>query len=74
MSVEPLAVDAAELAIMLRVSLRTIRTHDTLGKLPRAVRFGRCKRWDVGEIKSWIAVGAPDRSAWEARKALNRAH
>ncbi|MEK6675135.1 MAG: hypothetical protein AABZ47_05695 [Planctomycetota bacterium] len=66
--VEPLAVDAKALAGLIGISVRTIRTHDAGGKLPRGVRIGGRKVWIVDEIKRWLESGAPNRATWEAMK------
>ena len=67
---EAIAVDARSLGRMLGLSLRTIRAMDAGGKLPRPVKLnGHSVRWVVSEIEAWLAVGAPDRSAWEALRA-----
>lgn len=65
---EPLAVSAKNLAILLGLGLRTIRTMDASGKLPRPIRLGGRLVWSVEEIRAWLAAGAPDRRAWESRK------
>ena len=64
---KPLAVDAKVLAKMLGISVRTVRSMDCAGKLPRPVKLnGRSVRWPVVEIEAWLAAGAPDRNQWEA--------
>ncbi|MEK6676612.1 MAG: hypothetical protein AABZ47_13290 [Planctomycetota bacterium] len=68
-ALEPLAVDAKALAALIGISVRTVRTHDAGGKLPRGIKIGGRKVWIVDEIKRWLVAGAPDRVAWEARKA-----
>ena len=64
----PLAVDANGLARLLSSGLRTIRTWDAAGLIPRPHRVGRRVLWNVREIRRWIAAGMPDRQAWEASK------
>ena len=64
----PLCVDRAGLALMLRVSPRTIRRMDDSGKLPEPVMLLGCKRWSVVEIEAWIAAGAPPRSQWRSAR------
>jgi hypothetical protein len=61
-----LCVDREGLALLLRVSGRTIRRLDDAGKLPRALMFGACKRWPVEEIQRWLREGAPARKQWDA--------
>jgi prophage regulatory protein len=68
----PLVADAAALAPLLTVGVRTIRTWDSSGKLPRPLRISGRVVWLLDEIRDWLAAGAPDRSTWEARKALSR--
>lgn len=69
---EPLAVDAKALARMLCAGVRTIRTWDAAGKLPRPVRIGGRLLWSVEEIRTWLTAGAPDRQTWEARKRASK--
>ena len=60
-----LAVDAAELAKLLNVSLRHVNALNASGRLPRPIRLGRSVRWPRAELVAWIAAGAPSREAWE---------
>lgn len=70
----PLAIDAKHLAPMLCVSVRTIRTMDSAGKLPKPVRLnGRAVRWIVSEIAAWLRADCPDRGAWEAVRQNRKA-
>ncbi len=70
-TLEPLAVSAQQLARMLGMSVRTIRTMNAKGTLLRPVRLnGRSVRWVLDGpqgIRAWLAAGAPDRSEFEAR-------
>jgi predicted DNA-binding transcriptional regulator AlpA len=64
--VDPLAVDASRLAAMLSVSLRTIRSLDASGRIPRGIVLGgRRKVWSLESIKRWLAEGAPSRKDFE---------
>ena len=65
----PLVVGAKELAGLLRIGLRTLRTMDAAGRLPKPVRIGHSVRWSLEEIRAWLAAGAPNRDEWEARKS-----
>ena len=67
-----LVYNTKALAQLLGVSIRHIHRMDTAGKLPRAVRFGRAKRWRVQEIHKWLDHGAPPRKEWEALKTATR--
>ena len=63
----PLAVDAKTLSKMLGLSVRTIRSMNTRGKLPKPVRLsGHSIRWIVSEVEAWLEAGCPDRDAWES--------
>ena len=68
LTIEPLLVDAQQLALMIGLSLRTIRRMDAAGRLPRPVRIGNCTRWRVSEIRAWSEAGCPDRAAWEQQR------
>lgn len=73
-TVEPLAVSAQQLARMLDLSVRTIRSMDAAGKLPKPVRLnGHAVRWVVAELESWLAAQSPDRTVWEALKHNGKA-
>jgi predicted DNA-binding transcriptional regulator AlpA len=65
---QALAVDARQLGAMLGLSVRTIRTMDAGGKLPRPIRLNGSVRWVVTEIQAWLLAGAPSRPDWEALK------
>ena len=62
----PLAVSALGLGRMLGLSVRTIRSMDSGGKLPKPIRLNNSSvRWIVSEIEAWVTAGAPDRTTWE---------
>ena len=50
------------------VCLRTWRTWDAAGLIPRPVRVGRSVFWRKTELDQWIAAGCPRRDVWEAGK------
>lgn len=68
----PLVVDARRLAKLLCAGIRTVRTWDAAGRLPKPLRIGGRVVWRVDEIRAWLAAGAPNRDEWEARKAASR--
>jgi prophage regulatory protein len=68
----PLVADAAALAILLTLSVRTIRTLDAAGKIPAPIRLGGRVVWLLDEIRAWLAAGAPDRKTWQARREAAR--
>jgi predicted DNA-binding transcriptional regulator AlpA len=63
----PLLNNAREAARLCGRSLRTWRTWDALGLIPRPVRIGRNTLWRADELREWIAAGCPRRTEWEAR-------
>lgn len=65
----PIAVDAACLAQMLGLSVRTIRRLDAAGKLPRPIKIGGAVRWRRAEIELWLEADCPDRQRWESVRA-----
>jgi len=73
---EQLAVSAQQLAPMLGLSVRTVRTMDSAGRLPHPVKLnGHAVRWVLDGpmgIRAWLAAGAPDRSEFEARVNAKR--
>jgi hypothetical protein len=72
LNVEPpsalLMVTAKTAAPLCDKSLRTWRSWDASGLVPRPVRIGRSKLWSVGELRRWVAAGCPCRTEWEVRK------
>jgi predicted DNA-binding transcriptional regulator AlpA len=64
----PLLLTAKQAAAMCGKSLRTWRTWDAAGWIPRPVRIGRSTLWRVDELREWIAAGCPRRAEWEARQ------
>lgn len=65
---DTLLVTAKQAAVMCGKSLRTWRTWDAAGWIPRPVRIGRSTLWRIDELREWIAAGCPRRAEWEARK------
>ena len=48
-------LSAAELANLLGVSLRSIRSWELLGKLPPPVRVGRLKKWKKATVEHHLS-------------------
>ena len=64
----PLLLVASEAAAMCRLSLRTWRSLDYTGRIPRAIRLGHSTRWRADELRAWIAADCPRRNEWEVQK------
>jgi predicted DNA-binding transcriptional regulator AlpA len=61
----PWLLTAAEAAAQCRTSVRTWRSWDASGRVPRPIRIGRAKLWRPLELADWIAAGCPPQAAWE---------
>jgi predicted DNA-binding transcriptional regulator AlpA len=68
----PLVADAKRLARLLGCGLRTVRTWDAAGKLPKPIRIGGRVLWYLPEIRSWIECGSPSRETWERIKPTSK--
>jgi predicted DNA-binding transcriptional regulator AlpA len=64
----PLLLSAKAAAALCGKSLRTWRTWDAAGLIPRPIRIGRSTLWRADELRAWIAAGCPRRSEWEIRR------
>ncbi len=64
----PMLLTAREAARLCGKSLRTWRTWDAGGLIPRPVRIRRSTLWRAKELRLWIAADCPPRHIWEARK------
>lgn len=71
---QPVALDAQGVALLLGFSRSFVRKLDRSARLPRPVRIGRRCVWSREEIERWFAAGAPCRVTWETlRKEFDRA-
>ncbi len=65
---DPLLVTAKKAADICGKSLRTWRTWDSAGLIPRPVRIGRSTLWRLDELREWVTAGCPRREEWEVRQ------
>ena len=65
---DKLLVTAKQAAAMCGKSLRTWRSWDAAGWIPRPVRIGRSTLWRADELRKWVVAGCPRRQEWEARQ------
>jgi predicted DNA-binding transcriptional regulator AlpA len=70
--VPALLVTARVAAQMCGKSLRTWRTWDAAGRIPRPVRIGRSTLWRVDELRAWVAAACPCRHQWESRPKTSK--
>jgi predicted DNA-binding transcriptional regulator AlpA len=62
-----LLVTARQASAACGKSLRTWRTWDSAGWIPRPVRIGRSTLWRADELREWVKAGCPRRAEWETR-------
>jgi hypothetical protein len=62
---ERLALTGEESAATFALSHRFWDALDSAGKVPRALKFGRSKRWSVETLREWTRLGCPCRSEFE---------
>ena len=70
----PLLLNARQAAALCGKSLRTWRSWDAAGVVPRPVRIRRCALWRADELRAWIAAGCPDRQQWEQNSSETGHH
>ena len=63
----PLLLTARKAAAICGKSLRTWRTWDSAGLIPKPIRICRSTLWRAKELEKWVAAGCPRREEWEAR-------
>jgi hypothetical protein len=66
--VRPGLLRARAAAAWADVGLRTWRTWDAGGLIPRPLRVGGCVLWSLSELRSWRDAGCPRRAEWEAQR------
>ena len=69
MDPDPVLVTAREAAKMLAVSERTLWTLADSGALPRVPIGPRCYRYDVADLRTWIAARKAEAAAERAARA-----
>lgn len=47
-------IKARELANILGVTISTVYNLENAGQLPQSVKFGKSRRWDVDEVRSFL--------------------
>ncbi|MBN1345991.1 MAG: hypothetical protein JXQ73_25105 [Phycisphaerae bacterium] len=65
---EPELLRPADMAMLLRVSVRQLWRMQCGGKLPRPCELGKSRkafRWRRREIQRWVDAGMPPRAQWE---------
>jgi predicted DNA-binding transcriptional regulator AlpA len=63
---ERLALAAKDAAALLGISRAQLWKLHAAGKLPQPVYLGsKAPRWRAGELRDWLAAGAPDRTTWQ---------
>jgi predicted DNA-binding transcriptional regulator AlpA len=62
---ETLLVAARQAARMCGKSLRTWRSWDAAGLIPRPIRIGHSVLWRAEELRLWVLARCPRRQEWE---------
>jgi hypothetical protein len=62
-----LLVSARQAASMCGKSLRTWRSWDAAGWIPRSIRIGHSVLWRPEELRLWVRAGCPRRQEWESQ-------
>lgn len=63
-----LLVTGRQAATLCGKCLRTWRSWDAMGLIPRPIRIKRSTLWRLDELKAWTTAGCPRRTEWEARR------
>jgi predicted DNA-binding transcriptional regulator AlpA len=69
----PLLLRASDAAAACHTSVRTWRSWNSSGRIPRPICIGRSIFWRPEELKAWVAAGCPDRATWEVIRETRRA-
>jgi predicted DNA-binding transcriptional regulator AlpA len=67
-----LLVSAKEAAKLCGKSLRTWRSWDAAGLIPRPVRIRSSTLWRAEELRSWVSFRCPCREEWESLKKASK--
>jgi predicted DNA-binding transcriptional regulator AlpA len=70
---QPILVDVRTLSKLLGRSTQSISRDDKQGKIPRPIRLSSSVRWDLDEIREWVAAKCPSREVWEKRSGKSEA-
>jgi len=62
-----LLLTARQAAALCGKSLRTWRSWDAAGWIPKPLKIGRSTLWRARELEKWVAAGCPRREEWEKR-------
>ncbi|MDR1926009.1 MAG: helix-turn-helix domain-containing protein [Planctomycetaceae bacterium] len=61
---EQILLTSSQTASIIGVSLKTWRTWDQLGKIPKPILIGRKLFWRKDELIDWIENDCPKRDEW----------
>ncbi len=70
-NLEPILIDACELARLLGISVRSVHRFRSAGKLPRSVQVcgsSKVLRWRRAEVIAWVDAGMPLMKSWETKR------
>ena len=61
--------NALDVCDLLKISKSTLERLMASDAIPRPACFGRCRRWNLDEIRRWMAAGCPSRAQWDAMQS-----
>ena len=67
--IEPMFITVKELSILLAKSVSSLYEMRARGTLLDPVKLDGSTRWNIHEVKLWIADGCPPAHVWRERKA-----
>src|SRR6266852_2735946 len=70
--VEPLLWGVEDVAVALKISVKTCRRMAKRGQLPGVIHIGRLLRFDRRRVAEWVANGCPRLRVWNRPGGLSR--
>lgn len=70
---DALAVSHDDAAVLVGISPAHLSNLRAAGKFgPKAIRLGRSVRFEVAELRAWLAAGAPSLDRWQQMQGAAR--
>lgn len=67
----PIAIRPAQAAEMLGISRSNLYALVAAGKIPQPRRIGQSPRFDVEELRLWVAAGSPSMDIWREKRKVH---
>ena len=63
--IEPLLLTATQCGQLMGLSRSMFYKMNEVGKVgPQPIRYGKCVRWSLEELRRWVRAGSPPRHLW----------